>query len=166
MFVGEPAGASDEEYLDDGYLAIPPNFRAYLGGIPGVSRGHPEARLVDAYVRWMQRPDHFSHRYLPSEGLFTDLFDRAYWRLLEAKADCERRTLRTAVGQLYDYKRYFARRPSLGVLLPERPSNACMNYLRDCRVVVVWRTPAGRFSDSTEDKRWTKRPSTTVQGKK
>ena len=94
------------------------------------------------------------HRF-PSARLFTDLFDRTRWRLIEAKANVDRRTLRTAVWQLYDYKRFFDRRPSLGVLLPERPTGICLLYLAHCRVTGLWNTPTGRFCDSSQGMMWT-----------
>lgn len=148
----------DSNYLQDGSPHPGPSpARPYGGGIPGKGRHHPEALLVDAYVAWMNTPDRFAHVYLRSARLHTDLFDRSRWRVIEAKAVLDRRTLRVAVGQLLDYRRFFNRKPSVGVLLPHRPTREDLKFLNDCRVVAVWRTPQGRFSDSTPDRRWSRR---------
>jgi hypothetical protein len=127
----------------------------FQGGIPGCERGAPEAALVNAYVAWIGVPERFGHQYLPKEKLHTDLFDRSCWRLIEAKVRTDRVALRTAVGQLLDYQRcYPARHPSLGLLLPERPLKSGLDYLRACNMTAIWKTPSGRFSDSSSDRRW------------
>lgn len=153
VIVGDDFRRTDDDYLDE-HPTPQLHRRPYVGGIPGVERNHPEAQLVDEYVAWINAPERFDHRYLPGPRLFTDLFDGRYWRLIEAKANIERRTLRTAVGQLLDYKRFFSRKPSLGVLVPARPSDACLEYLASCKVTAIWRTPRGRFGDSSEGRLW------------
>lgn len=121
-------------------------FRPHCKGIPGVPHGNPEAILVDQYVAWMGDRVRFGHNYLHAAGLFVDLFDRTHWQLIEAKAAVDRKTLRMAIGQLRDYRRYYGLRyPSLAVLLPNRPSGGCLNLLMDNHVAVIWRTPSGGF---------------------
>jgi hypothetical protein len=145
----------DGNYLVDdgsGSSAIP--FAPYRGGIPGLPRNAPEAVLVTAYVAWMRQPERFGHHYLRNQGLHTDLFDRSFWRLIEAKASMNRVVLRTAVGQLFDYRRCYLRHPTLAVLLPERPGDSHIEYLESCNVTAIWRTPSGRFSDSSPDRRF------------
>ena len=150
---------NEKVYLDDTEKA-PQDFyyvKPYSGGIPGLTKNHPEAKLVDEYVEWMNRPETFEHPYLQAGRLYVDLFDRRHWRLFEAKTDIDRVTLRTAVGQLLDYKRFFTRKPSLGVLLPARPSESSLDYLLDSHVAVIWRTPTGRFSGLSKGPSWTER---------
>jgi hypothetical protein len=144
---------SRSNYLPDS--PAPPLSKAtirtvpYRGGIPGLERGNPESLLVDEYVAWLNDPEKFEHDALERNDLFTDLFDRSQWRLIEAKVKTDRMTLRTALGQLLDYKRFYARKPSLGVLLPHRPDPKSLDYLTECRVTVIWK--AGReFQDSSE----------------
>jgi len=120
-----------------------------------MSRDAPEARLVDAYVAWLRAGDEFEQHYLREERLHTDLFDPSFWRLLEAKVQSDRRTLRSAVGQLLDYKRFYARKPSMGVLLAERPDSASVTFLREYGVIAVWQSPSGRFCDSSGTRAWT-----------
>jgi hypothetical protein len=133
------------------------SFRDFYGSIPGYPRDHPEAKLVSRYVKWLNDPGGFGHNYIREAGLFVDLFDRRKWRLLEAKFTSERERVRTAVGQLLDYRRFYNRHPSVGVLLPGRPSAACLGYLKANRIVGVWETPNGRFNDSSEERSWTVR---------
>jgi hypothetical protein len=134
----------------------------YRGGIPGLPRDDPEAQLVDAYVRWINdRLTRFEQHYLRGPGFHTDLFDCRFWRLIEAKVDTDRGRMREALGQLYDYKRYYLRGPSLAVLVPEKPPAAIIEYLARYRITVIWQTPSGRFSD-TADGRWTERVRAAV----
>jgi hypothetical protein len=140
----------DKSISDDRYKALPFQHR-----IPGRSRGAPESALVRAYVSWIGDSERFEHRYISADRLYTDLFDRRKWRLFEAKAKLSRHALRTAVGQLLDYRRFFRRSPSVGVLLPERPTKSSLVFLDACRVTVVWRTPSGQFNDS-RDGTWTR----------
>jgi hypothetical protein len=151
----------DGEHIPEPRSRVSDNFliprRPYSGGIPGIPRDNPEARLVDEYVAWIAKPEHFENRYLRGPGLWTDLFDPSRWRLIEAKASIDRKTLRTAVGQLFDYRRFFLRKPSLGILLPARPSESCLDFISAYNITAIWRTPTGRFSDSTGNKNWAKR---------
>jgi hypothetical protein len=145
----------DGGYLDDDQptdITIP--RVAFRGGIPGRPRNAPEAALVNAYVDWMRHPERFEHHYLRKQGLYTDLFDRRNWRLIEAKMRTDRIALRTAVGQSFDYQRCYPRRhPALAVLLPERPQRSDLEFLRACNITAIWRTPSGRFFDSSGDRR-------------
>jgi hypothetical protein len=129
----------------------------YVGATPDLPRGTPEAELVSDYLEWINDDIKFwtQHRLEP-ETMYTDLFDRTYWRLYEAKVGADRKRLREAVGQLLDYKRFFVRKPSLGVLLDARPAPRDLRFLTESGVIAVWRTPAGAFGDSSGGS-WTKR---------
>jgi hypothetical protein len=158
VLVGNEDDFGSKEYLNEEVGSkLPLKFRPYFKGIPGLPLNNPEAILVNQYVRWIGDDSRFGHNFLRGPRLFTDLFDRRHWRLIEAKAYIDRRTIRTAVGQLLDYKRFFPRRPSLGVLLPEKPSQSCIKFLVDCNITTIWKTPAERFSDSSEGRHWTSR---------
>lgn len=156
VIVGPLSDVGGGEYLDDGAESGPAKLPSlpFAGGIPGLSKNDPEATLVREYVAWLRAADEFQHHFLRAEGLHTDLFDRRYWRLIEAKNGCDRRILRAAVGQLLDYKRWYPRKPSLGVLLSTKPSSACRRFLTHYGVAAIWRTPSGRFADSTENRSW------------
>jgi hypothetical protein len=126
----------------------------FAGGILGQPHGAPEAKLVRDYVAWLRAANESGHDYLRAQGLHTDLFDKQHWRLIEAKHACDRRSLRTAVGQLLDYKRWYRRKPSLGVLLSTKPSSSCRRFLAHYSITSVRRTPSGRFADSSQDRTW------------
>jgi hypothetical protein len=113
------------------------------------------AREAPRKPHWLGQPERFGHHYLRCQHLHTDLFDRSFWRLIETKASTTRVVLRTAVGQLFDYRRCYKRHPTLVILLPERPGDSDLEYLEFSRVTAIWRTPAGRFSDSSSDRRFT-----------
>ena len=129
----------------------------FHGGIHGLPRNHPEARLVDAYVEWVNEEGRFGQDYLPGPKFYTDLFDRRYRRLIEAKASADRKDLRMAVGQLLDYKVFYPKRkPGLGILVPQKPTPSALKFLWTYRIAAIWETPTGRFRDSREG-RWTVR---------
>jgi hypothetical protein len=127
----------------------------FCGGIPGMPHNSPEAELVRSYVAWLRAESEFEHHYLRSERLHTDLFDRSRWRLIEAKVNSDRSTLRSAIGQLLDYKRWYARKPSLGLLVGSKPSPGSLRFLEQCGITLIWRTPSGRFFDSSAGRDWT-----------
>jgi hypothetical protein len=145
-------GAPD--YLLDGIPHDPSASPVpYSDGIPNRRKGDPESRLVAEYVRWMDAENRFEHHPLDEANGYTDLFDRRYWRVIEAKARTDRRTLRLAVGQLLDYKRHYRRKPSMGVLLASRPDGDDLEFLSSCGVAAIWRTPSGKFTDN-QDRAW------------
>jgi hypothetical protein len=130
-------------------------FHPFMGEVPGRSHNDPEAQLVRQYVDWLKDPEGFANNYIPQAHLYVDLFDRRKWRLIEAKAAIERERIRTAVGQLFDYRCFYAKSPSLGILLPEKPTAPCLSYLEANRITAVWCTPSGIFNDSTGSRLWT-----------
>ncbi len=144
---GNNFGSSDEHIDDSTNETSGIVFQAHIQGIPGLPQKHPEAMLVNQYVSWMGEDTRFGHNYIREAKLFVDLFDLTHWKLLEAKVATSRDTIRMAIGQLRDYKRYYhGRHPSLAVLLSSRPSVSCTKLLTDNRIAVIWRTPGGSFS--------------------
>lgn len=87
--------------------------------------GHPEATLVNQYAKWLGDKVKFGHNRIREANLYVDLFDITHWQLIEAKVANNRETLRTAIGQLRDYKRFYHRSPTLAVLLGSRPAPDC-----------------------------------------
>jgi hypothetical protein len=148
-----PLEASRGDYLDEVATSGPGltvKRGPFTGSVQGKPRSHPECALLRRFVAWLNCEEALEqHRLLP-DRFFTDLFDTSRWRLIEAKLACDRQTLRAALGQLYDYRRFYLRRPSLGVLLGARPTKRCVAFLRDHRVTAVWETGRGSFSDSAD----------------
>ncbi len=157
VFISTPTREVPETPLDPVSEVRQPSRRPYEKGIPGLPKGHPESLLVDDYVGWMGSEHRFDRRYLWGDRRWCDLFDNSRWRLIEAKADIDRRNLRTAIGQLLDYRRAFLRSPSLGILVPAHPGKSALEYAYSCGCTVIWRTPTGRFGDSSDSGSWTQR---------
>ena len=157
VIISPPTRATPDQPQDPSPEVRAPSRRPYQKGIPGLPLGSPESSLVDEYVRWMGEPKRFDHRYLRGDRRWSDLFDISRWRLFEAKANIDRRSIRTAIGQLFDYRRSFPRRPSLGVLLAAHPGKAALDYILSCGCNAIWRTPSGRFADSSDSRTWSQR---------
>ncbi len=113
-----------------------------------INRTPAELNLINAYVEYCNLKNYALHPYIKSEKMYADLFIKSKWRLIEAKALIDRKTIRQAVGQLFDYKQQYLRKPSIGLLLPEKPSLSIIKYLNYCKVTAIWRTDKGFFRDS------------------
>ncbi len=74
-----------------------------------------------------------------AKPLFVDLFDRSTNTLFEAKGTVERGSIRMAVGQLLDYRRFLEPTPRLAALLPSAPREDLREYLQSAGVALVWR---------------------------
>ena len=137
--------------IGGGILATVPEvrFHTVLANNVAKSLSQPERALIGRYTEWIGRSDLFGHRYLPGPRLYTDLFIRPLYALIEAKSVIDRRTLRTALGQLLDYQRCFPRHPRLAVLLPKRPADTMIELFRAKRVAVIWPSRGKTFTDST-----------------
>jgi hypothetical protein len=129
---------------------VTPPRRPYNAKTLGQILKQPERELVRRYVAWLGAKDRFEHRYLSGPRLYTDLLIQPNWTLIEAKSSIDRWAIRLAIGQLFDYQRYFPRHrhPQLAVLLPERPSPTMIKLLKSKRIAAIWSTPAGGFRDS------------------
>jgi hypothetical protein len=100
------------------------------------ARGHDVARLkiVPAGER---RP------------LFCDLIDRTSGTLVEAKGSVARESIRMAIGQLIDYRRFAPEGVRLCVLVPERPRDDLVRLLESAGIDAIW--PAEGGFDSSGD---------------
>lgn len=92
-------------------------------------------------------------RLLPSgeaRPIVTDLFDATTGMLVEAKGSVERNAIRMAIGQLYDYRRFFApgELSHVAALFPREPRADLCDLLREQGIVVIHQTETG-FEDST-----------------
>lgn len=114
----------------------------FSGNIQGLERDNPEARLVRQYVKYIGNPVRFvQHHY---QNLHCDLFDTQQSRLIEAKMNISRETIRMAYGQLCDYRRFYKKpqykcRPRLAILLPGKPDRRVLRFLTDYKTLVIWK---------------------------
>ena len=108
----------------------------------------PEQLLAERYFRHLKNKGHdvVRHRYFDPghPALTSDLFDKTANVLIEAKAHSRRTKVRSAVGQLMDYHRFYEQdpRPHKRVLLSSRPDDGTLNFLQAVGVDCAY--PKGR----------------------
>ena len=107
-----------------------------------------EQSLVLAYADLLRRQGHkvTRHRYQPPGGippLICDLVDKTDHLLYEAKGNVERGSVRMAIGQLLDYRRFECHSITLAILLPRRPAQDLIELIHEAPATAVWRTKDG-----------------------
>ena len=91
------------------------------------------------------------HKYRPHDSaaaLVCDLVDETDHVLYEAKGDIRRSSVRMAIGQLIDYRRFEPPSMSLAILLPRQPAQDLIELIRSIPASAVWRTKSGFASIS------------------
>lgn len=107
-----------------------------------------EQSLVQAYRHHLEDQGHCvtRHRYpLPGDvpPLVCDLVDETDCVLYEAKGDVRRTSVRMAIGQLLDYRRFEPSSTRLAILLPRKPAQDIITLIRSVPASAVWRTEDG-----------------------
>lgn len=123
-------------------------------GPGGERRSRTEAGLVLEYSSFLgDRGHHVSGRHYLVEGesrpLRADLMVKDLNVLVEAKATDARYAIRTAIGQLYDYRRFEPSTPELAILVPREPIRDLRRLLDGLHIGCVWPHGSG-FRDSTD----------------
>lgn len=130
------AGAADSVPLENRTPAIPAEVQRV--SYSAIAREHA---LVDTLRAALVAGGHEVARWrirTPSGALlFTDIYDTTDSVLYEAKASSDRDSVRMAVGQLLDYRR-FVGAESLAVLVPNRPSSDMVDLLEDLEIKLVF----------------------------
>lgn len=148
--------STGDEYVGDGRPLLQSQFpkrtHPFLANNIGKRLSQPERALVKAYVTWIGDETLFAHHFVPGARCYCDLFITRPWTLLEAKAYTSRRVLREAIGQLFDYQRFYSRRPSLCILLPRQPDEGMAELLRSKHIATIWKSRGGTFKDSENGK--------------
>jgi hypothetical protein len=107
---------------------------------------------LEAYLR--RRGHEVSRKRIVPLGearpLFTDLYDATTGTLVEAKGTVERNSIRMAIGQLADYKRFVegGQPRHLAVLVPSKPRQDLRNLLASQGIELIYPRGDG-FEDST-----------------
>jgi hypothetical protein len=127
---------------------IDTEFRVASGEATTATRR--ESELVDRYMacagpsqsfrRWSIRP--------PGElpPLLTDIYSERDNTLFEVKGTATRGAIRTAIGQLLDYRRHIDRDGlRLAILLPHRPSHDVVEFVTGLGISVVTEEERGGF---------------------
>jgi hypothetical protein len=114
-----------------------------------------EQRLVLAYRDYLIAQGHNDVgrlKIIPDgerRPLFTDLYCPSLNLLVEAKGSVERGSIRMAIGQLADYRRFLSPAPICAMLLPSRPRPDLLALLETEACVAIWPVPDG-FRDSRD----------------
>lgn len=109
-----------------------------------------EAELVDRFRALLEADGHEVKRcQIPIPGLnamlLSDLFDVSDNVLYEAKGQADRNSIRLAIGQLFDYRRYIDPGPAaLAILLPEAPHDDLKHLIESVGLELVYEEK-GRF---------------------
>jgi hypothetical protein len=109
-----------------------------------------EGELVDRYIAWSGPDETFSRWRLRPPGelrtLVTDIYSETQNVLYEAKGTATRDAMRTAIGQLLDYRRHIDRDGlRLAVLLPHLPSDDLIDLATGLGIAVVAEQLGGGF---------------------
>ena len=107
-----------------------------------------EQGLVLAYAEYLEGQGHTVSRgkYRPAGSdsvLASDLVDETDRVLYEAKGDVRRASVRMAIGQLLDYRRFEPPSTNLSVLLPRMPVQDLIDLNLTVPASAVWRTTDG-----------------------
>ena len=107
-----------------------------------------EQRLVLAYCKHLEARDHEVTRHLyalpgSASPLACDLVDETEHVLYEPKGDIRRTSLRMAIGQLLDYRRFEPAGIRLAVLLPRKLPRDLVELIHSVPASAVWRTENG-----------------------
>lgn len=110
-----------------------------------------EHALVLAYCEQLVREGHEMGRLkiIPqgeAKPLFCDLIDHTTNTLIEAKGTVQRGAIRTAIGQLMDYRRFVDPSPQMALLLPSQPREDLLQLLASVGVQPIWKD-GGAFID-------------------
>ncbi|MDE2890973.1 MAG: hypothetical protein OXN86_00485 [Chloroflexota bacterium] len=122
-------------------------FQVTIPGKETVGRRR-EQSLVLAYREHLESLGHkiSRHRYQPPSAgapLVCDLVDESAEVLYEAKGDVRRTSVRMAIGQLLDYRRFEPPTMDIAVLLPRRPADDLISLVGSVPATTVWRTQDG-----------------------
>lgn len=115
-----------------------------------------EQKLVKALEAYLKKKGHVVCRLKivpPGEAkpLFCDLRDVTGNSLIEAKGSVTRQSIRMAIGQLADYRRFVSGDPLLAVLVPEEPREDLLELLESQGIGALWPDEGG-FLDTAGGK--------------
>ena len=111
-----------------------------------------EQALVKAFEDYLRAKSHDVVRLKivpPGERrpIFCDLVDKTRNTLVEAKGSVARGSIRQAIGQLMDYRRFASNKAALAVLVPEQPRSDLLELLKSVGIDAIW--PEGKgFADT------------------
>ena len=130
------------------------NLTFPTGGSESSTAERREQQLVDRCAQFLNNRGYETSRWkipIPDQQapIYTDLYIERLSELIEAKSTCERSSIRMAVGQLLDYRRYIEVE-TLTVLLPCKPSLDLREYLESCGIGLLVELEDGSFRRGTD----------------
>jgi hypothetical protein len=146
----------------------PSRQESYAVSAPRVTKREARRReslLVDEFVSWASAAKGWecvAYEYRLADGtrLKCDVFVEEENLLIEAKADSSRESIRMAVGQLMDYRRFHGEGVRLAVLVPEEPAADIVRFLETTSTDVVFRdgvafggSAVGQSADAADEHR-------------
>ncbi|SHG42726.1 hypothetical protein [Geodermatophilus nigrescens] len=129
---------TDEVVVTSRRVGLPPSDTDYEVGTTERKLAFREARLLQAFERQHPHPLTRQRVRLPDgDSIECDAYDAVDDLVIEAKGSAGRDDVRTAIGQLLDYRRHIGSNPSMAVLFPEDPSSDLRELLAECDITVI-----------------------------
>lgn len=110
-----------------------------------------ESILVQSYLKYrhkMGRPKLSRLKIKPSgeaQYLYSDLFSATENELIESKGTVTRESIRMAIGQLFDYRRFVKGDSRLSILVPECPRPDLVKLLLSLNISIIYSSTGGKF---------------------
>jgi hypothetical protein len=118
-----------------------------------ISAKKEEAVLLIDYQRWLKKRGRCLVTTKHGQ-LQCDAFELKRRNLIEAKSSIRREHIRMAIGQLFDYSCQIEKKfggTHKAILLPEKPRQASVSWLRRWKISLIWREKAA-FQDNANGK--------------
>jgi hypothetical protein len=127
--------------------------KARVKSRPSTIANPVESGLVHEYVEHLEASgDEVRSLLVPLQGgrsMRNDVINCTRRTLVEAKQASTRELIRTAIGQILDYQRYWQAKHR-AVLLPDRPEKDLLGLLDSVAVKAIWRDGKGGFQDNAD----------------
>ena len=127
--------------------------KAMVKARPASVANRVEAGLVQDYVHHLEAAgDEVAALLitLPGGGsMRNDVINRTRRTLIEAKQASTREHIRTAIGQILDYQRFW-KAHRRAVLVPDKPNDDLLHLLDSVAIKAIWRDSSGRFKDNAK----------------
>jgi hypothetical protein len=125
--------------------------KALVKARPAAVANPIESGLLHEYVRHLEAAgDEVRALFIPLPGgrsMRNDMINCTRRALVEAKQASTRDYIRTAMGQILDYQRFWKAKHR-AVLVPDRPDDDLLRLLDSAAIRAIWRDGNGAFEDN------------------
>lgn len=122
-------------------------------GAPPTEAERTESLLVERLIQFLEEKNCTLKRWKLKAGgpggavLYTDPYFIENKELFEVKSDSSRQSIRMAIGQLFDYRRFIpVEGLKLTILVPSRPSDDLINLIHGLDMDCIYENKEGRFT--------------------